>query len=370
VTIAFARGVPAPEFLFVDELRAASDAALARDGVRILSYGTGAGYEPLRELLGERHGVDASRVVVTTGSLQGFELLAGLLLDHARAERPGEQPTVLVERPTYDRPLLLLRRLGARVVSVDLDADGVDVEALAQVVERERPVFAYLIPTYQNPGGTTLSEPRRQRLLEIAAAAQLPVLEDDPYGLLPIDGAAAPATLFERRGEAPVIYSSSFSKTVSPGLRVGYLVVPEGISGALAQRANDTYISATVLGQAIVDEVLRNGVFERSVERARQLLRERRDLMCSAVDEFLPGASYVRPAGGYFLWLRLPEGVGAGALTEACAPLGVTFVAGSAFGEDLDDHVRLAYSSTAVDDLRSGIERMAAAAGSLVPAAG
>jgi DNA-binding transcriptional MocR family regulator len=365
MTIAFARGVPAPDFLLADDLRAAADTVLRRDPARILSYGTGGGYPPLRELLGERHGVDASRIVVTSGSLQGFELLAGLLLERARAERPGVAPTVLVERPTYDRPLLQLRRLGARIVSVDLDEHGLDVDAFAEVAEREQPVFAYVIPSFQNPGGATLDEQRRARLVELSASLGLPVLEDDPYGLLHVDDEPAPPTLFERRGDAPIIYSSSFSKTVSPGLRVGYLVLPADLAPLLEQRANDTYISATLLGQAIVDETLRNGVFERSVERARELLRLRRDTMCDAIDELLPGASYVRPAGGYFLWLRLPDGVGADALAAACKPLDVTFVAGNAFGEDLDDHIRLAYSSTPVDDLRTGIERIAEGAASL-----
>lgn len=296
-TIAFARGVPAPEMLPVDELRDAASAAFDQDPVRVLSYGTGAGWEPLREELARRHDVDPSRVVVTTGSLQGFSLLAQVLVRRAAAE--GRRARVIVEQPTYDRPLLLLQRLGVEIVPVPLDADGVDVAAFERALA-DGADLAYLIPTYQNPAGSTLTQERREAVLASAARHDVLVLEDDPYGLLHFEQ-PAPSTLFAQRGDAPVAFSGSFSKTIAPGLRVGWLVLPTELAAEVATLGNDTYISASFLGQATVHHYLSSGHFEPNVERARGLLRERRDRIVDALREHLPEARFSVPQGGYFI---------------------------------------------------------------------
>src|SRR5918911_2767308 len=195
-TISFARGVPAPECLPVEELADCARAAILRDGHAVLSYGPGAGWGPLREWLGERHGVASSRVLLTSGSLQGFVFLAQHLARGAR---------VLVERPTYDRPLKILAGLGAQVDALPMDDEGLDPDALERALANgPKPAFLYTIPTFQNPSGRTLSAERRRRLVELARVHDLLVLEDDPYGLVRYDGHAQPS-LFELDGGERVI---------------------------------------------------------------------------------------------------------------------------------------------------------------------
>src|SRR5947209_2079828 len=232
-TISFARGVPAPECLPVDELADCARVALERDGRTILSYGPSPGYGPLREWIAERHAVDPGRVFLTNGSLQGFVFLAQQLA-------PGKR--VLVERPTYDRPLKILRELGADVVGLHCDDDGLDPDALEQALaDGDRPAFLYLIPTFQNPSGRTLGEERRRRIVELAREHDLLVLEDDPYGLVRFEGAPLPS-LLELSGGATG-YSSSFSKTIAPGLRVGWFVLPEALAREIELTATSTYIT-------------------------------------------------------------------------------------------------------------------------------
>src|SRR6476661_7556365 len=192
-TISFARGVPAPECLPSELLADCAAEALRRDGRTILSYGPSPGYAPLRQQLAERHSVDPSRVFITNGSLQGFVFLAQRLA-------PGRR--VLVERPTYDRPLKILSALGAEIVALDCDDDGLDPDALESALAvGEPPAFLYLLPTFQNPSGRTLPEDRRRRVVELASEHDLLVLEDDPYGLVRFEG-EAPPSLHELSGGA------------------------------------------------------------------------------------------------------------------------------------------------------------------------
>jgi DNA-binding transcriptional MocR family regulator len=357
--ISFARGVPAPECLPVDELADCAKAALDRDGRTILSYGSGAGYAPLREWVAERHGVEPERVLLTNGSLQGFVFLATHLLG-----RGGGR--VLVEAPTYDRPLKILAALGADVAAVPQDDSGLDVDALERALhERPKPSLLYTIPTFQNPSGRTLSLERRRRLVELAREHDLLVLEDDPYGLVRFEGMPAP-TLFELDGGDRVVYASSFSKTVSPGLRVGYLVLPPGLERAVEAVAVQTSITPALLGQATVAEFVRRGRFEPNLARVCELLRARRDAMLAALErEFGDHANWSRPDGGYFIWLDLPNGVHARELLRRAEAAGVTFVAGSDFfaaqrgGESA---ARLAYSFVTVDEIDDGVTKLAALA--------
>jgi 2-aminoadipate transaminase len=347
--ISFARGVPAPECLAVDELADCAHAALERDGRTILSYGPSPGYGPLREWLAERHGVDVSRIFVTNGSLQGFVFLAQRL---APAKR------VLVEQPTYDRPLKILRELGAEIVPLHCDDDGLDPDALADALAAgERPAFLYLIPTFQNPSGRTLTLDRRRRVVELAQEHDLLVLEDDPYGLVRYEGEALPS-LYDLSGGA-IAYSSSFSKTIAPGLRVGWFVLPPDVAKQIEATATSTYITPVLLGQATVHEFIDRGLFEPNVERVVGLLRGRRDAMVAAVERDLPSARATRPEGGYFLWLAL-DGVDVADLEARAEAGGVTFVRGTDFGGD-PDTLRLAFSFVSPDEIAEGVSRLAAA---------
>jgi 2-aminoadipate transaminase len=336
-TISFARGVPAPECLPVDELADCARAALLTDGQTILSYGSPSGYEPLREWIAGRHGVDPSRVFVTNGGLQGFVFFASRVAG-ARGAR------VLVERPTYDRPLRILAGLGVEVVPVAMDEEGLDPDALEAAIAAGPPAaFLYTIPTFQNPSGRTLSTERRRRLVELVREHELLVLE----------------------GGERVVYTSSFSKTVAPGVRSGYLVLPDGLRAELEATSTSTYITPGLVGQATVNEFLRRGGFRTNLERVCDLLRLRRDAMLAALEAELGGcgARWSRPRGGYFVWLDLP-GVDAGELLERAAAAGVTFVRGTDFGGG-PSTMRLAYSYVSPDEIREGVARLAA----LVPSA-
>ncbi len=251
-TISFARGVPAPECLPVDELADCARVALERDGKTILSYGASSGYGPLREWLAARHDVEPGRIFITNGSLQGFVFLA---------QRLAVGKRVLVERPTYDRPLKILREIGADVVGLHCDDQGLDPDALEEALKAgEKPAFVYLIPTFQNPSGRTLSEERRTRIVELALEHDVLLLEDDPYSLVRFEGEPLPS-LFELSG-GETAYSSSFSKTIAPGLRVGWFVLPEPLERELELAANGTYIGPVLLGQAAAYEFVSRGLFE------------------------------------------------------------------------------------------------------------
>jgi len=347
-TISFARGIPAPECLPVAELAACAKAALERDGSVVLSYGSTLGYGPLREWLAERHGVEPDRVLVTNGSLQAFHFVLDAL--------GGEGP-VLVERPTYDRPRRILAAAGVELAEVGVDDEGLDVDELERTLDGLSPAFLYTIPTFQNPTGATLGEERRRRLAELVRARRLPVLEDDPYGLVRFDGESLPS-VFELEGGVNVMYSSSFSKTIAPGLRVGYAIVPAALEHRLEELVASTYITPALLAQATVYEFLRRGLFEPNLERVRGLLGARRDAMLGALDRQLSGrASWNRPEGGYFLWLELPEIVDASELLPRAAQAGVTFVPGADFG-GAPSSARLAFSFVSLAEIDEGVRRL------------
>jgi 2-aminoadipate transaminase len=351
-TISFARGVPAPECIPVEQLADCARAVVERDGATVLSYGSAGGYEPLREWVAERHSVEPGRVLVTNGSLQGMVFLA---------ERfAGER--VLVEAPTYDRPLKILAGAGVEVTAVAMDDEGLELDALDEALgSGDKPAFLYTIPTFQNPSGRTLTTERRRRLIELARAHDLLVLEDDPYGLVRFEG-EAPPTLFELDGGERVMYSSSFSKTIAPGLRVGYFVLPEGLERELEALAVATYITPVLLGQATVFEFLRRGNLEPNLERIRPLLAARRDAMLESLERELPGARWSRPEGGYFIWLELPEDMDAGGLLARAGSAGVSFVSGTDFG-GAPNTARLAFSFVSPDEIRDGIRRLATLVG-------
>jgi DNA-binding transcriptional MocR family regulator len=337
-SISLARGVPAPECLAVEELADCARAAIERDGATALNYGPAGGYAPLREWVADRHRVEPERVVLTNGSLQGFRFLAELL---------SPTGTVIVEAPTYDRPLKILAELEAEVICVPLDEEPA-VNGGA---------FLYTIPTFQNPTGRTLSNDRRKHLARLAKGGLL-VLEDDPYGLVRFEGKAEPTVFELARGEN-VVYSSSFSKTVAPGLRVGYFVLPSALAERVVAAATASYITPALLSQATVYEFLRRGSLEPNLERINGLLRERRDAMVSALERHLSEATWTVPEGGYFVWVELPAGIAA---TDLRAE-GVTFVPGSDFfcGPGGESALRLAFSYESPSALEEGVRRLASA---------
>jgi 2-aminoadipate transaminase len=343
--ISFARGVPAPDCLPVEQVADCARAVVERDGRTILNYGPVGGYGPLREWVAARHGVQPSQVLITNGSLQGLSLVAGLLV------QPGDR--VLVEGPTYDRALHITARHGGEPVLVPIDDEGLDPDAL------ELPAaFLYAIPTFQNPSGRTLSLERRQALASLARDGKVLVLEDDPYSLVRYEGEPLPS-VYELAGGEGVAYSFSFSKIVAPGLRVGYLVGSGELIGRLEDLAVQTYLTPALLAQATAFEFVDRGLLDENVARVVGLLRERRDAMLAALESEMPdGTRWSRPQGGYFTWLDFPGGTDAGALLATATERGVSFVNGSDFfpaGAGGEASARLAFSFVSPSEVTAGV---------------
>ena len=351
--ISFARGAPSLDIVDVDGLREAAERAFTADPGGVTAYGTSVGYAPLREWIAELHGVDPKRVLVTNGSMQADAFLFDALVE------PGD--SVIVERPTYDRTLLSLRNRGADVRMVELEPDGIDVAALERVLAAgAAPKLAHIIPNFQNPAGYTLSADKRERLLGLARGHGFTIFEDDPYWTLRFEGEHLPSIL-SMDGDT-VVYASSFSKTVCPGIRVGYLVGPEELIARIAKIATSTYISPSMVSQAIVHQFCVSGALERSIETVKAALGERARTLSEALRRELPDARFVEPQGGYFLWVELPRGANVAALFDAAASRGVQFVKGSDFVlEGADDSLRLAYSGVTPDEIEEGVKRLAEA---------
>jgi 2-aminoadipate transaminase len=349
--ISFARGAPSVDIVDVEGLREAAERAFCSDPAGVTSYGTAFGYPPLRSWIAERHGVAVERVLITNGSMQADAFLFDALV------RSGDP--VVVERPTYDRTLQSLRKRGADVRMVELERDGIDVAALERVLlAGATPKLAHIIPNFQNPAGYTLSADKRERLLQLARAHGFTLFEDDPYQALRFEGEPLP-TMLSLDGQT-VVYASSFSKTVCPGVRVGYLVGPEELIARIATLATGTYISPNMVAQGIVYEFCRSGALERSIEKVRRALAQRAQTLCEALRENLPDARFVDPEGGYFLWVELPRGTDAGQLSEAAARRGVQFVKGGDFVlEGAMDCFRLAYSGVNEAEIEEGVRRLA-----------
>jgi DNA-binding transcriptional MocR family regulator len=352
-TISFARGAPSLDIVDVDGLRDAAQRAFDEDPGGLTGYGTAIGYPPLREWLAERHGVAPERVIVTNGSMQADAFLFEALV--------GDGDAVVVERPTYDRTLLSLRNRAGEMYAVDLEPDGIDVDALARLLEGGvHPVLAHVIPNFQNPAGFTLSRAKRERLLELAGEHDFTIFEDDPYEAIRFAGDPLPTMLELPGGDERVVYASSFSKTVCPGIRVGYLVGPEDLIGRIRKLATNTYISPSMVSQGIVHQFCRSGALERSVETVKAALRERVARLAEALERELPDARFTPPEGGYFMWVDLPDGTDVGALFDAAAERGVAFVKGTDFMlEGGESSLRLAYSGVTADQVEEGVSRLA-----------
>jgi 2-aminoadipate transaminase len=351
--ISFARGAPSLDIIDVEGLRQSAADAFANDPAGSTAYGTSVGYPPLREWIAERHQVGPERVLVTNGSMQADAFLFDALVESG--------DTVIVERPTYDRTLLALRQRGADVRMVELEPDGLDVAALERVLAAgAKPKLAHIIPNFQNPAGYTLSADKRERLIELARAHDFTIFEDDPYVELRFEGSPQ-ATMLSLDSER-VVYASSFSKTVCPGIRVGYLVGPAELIARIAKIATSTYISPNMVAQAIVNQFCRSGAIDRSIETVKAALRERAQTLADALRRELPDASFVPPQGGYFMWLDLPRGTDVNAMFTSAAERGVQFVKGSDFVlEGAESSLRLAYSGVTPEEIEAGVKLLAEA---------
>ena len=360
--ISLARGAPSLDIIAVDDLKAAAQAAFERDPAGTFAYGTSAGYTRLVEWVANKHGVHPDQVVATNGSMQADAFLFQKLV------QPGD--VVVVEAPTYDRTLLALRQLGAEILAIPLEADGIDVDALQIALnEGARPTLAHIIPNFQNPAGCTLSLEKRRKLLALAAEHGFTIFEDDPYIDLRFEGESHP-TMLSMDESGSDVYASSFSKTVCPGIRVGYLVGPADTIAGIRTLATHTYISPNMVAQSIVAEFCDSGAIDRSIEIVREALRDRRDATAEALERHIPDATFVKPEGGYFLWVDLPEGSDVAALAARAEERGVVFLKGTDFLiEGGDSSLRIAYSAVPPEQIEEAIARVAEAYRELAGAA-
>ena len=360
--ISFAGGLPSPKTFPIAEFAKACETVLRGKGEAFgqaaLQYAASEGYGPLREMVvaGLPWKVDASQVLITTGSQQGLDLIAKVLID------AGSR--ILVETPTYLGALQAFTPMEPEVVSVASDDDGVDVaDLLAKAgTGSTRARFFYVLPNFQNPTGRTMSEARRAALSKAAAQAGLPVIEDNPYGDLWFD-APPPLPLTARNPEC-CVYLGSFSKVLAPGLRLGFMVAPAAMMPKLLQAKQAADLHSPGFNQRMIAEVMKDGFLDRHVPTIRALYKSQRDAMLAALSREMKGldVTWNNPVGGMFLWARLPAGMSAVALLPNAVDKGVAFVPGAAFYADNADPrtLRLSFVTASVEQINTGIAALAA----------
>ena len=360
-TISFARGAPSLDIVDIEGLQKAAQLAFEKDPAGTTAYGTSVGYVPLRKWIASKHGVEVEQVLVTNGSMQADAFLFELLVQAGDA--------VVVESPTYDRTLLNLRNRGADIHMVDLETDGISTDALETTLKTVSPKLAHIIPNFQNPAGYTLSAAKRKRVLELAVEHDFTIFEDDPYVDIRFEGDSIDS-MFSQDTAGRVVYASSFSKTVCPGIRVGYLVGPQAIIKQIQTIATNTYISPNMVAQAIVYQFASTGGMDGAIATVKTALRARRDAVVEALQRELPEAKFAAPSGGYFMWVELPEAVDVAELEKAAAERDVLFVKGTDFLlEGGQNTLRLAFSGVTPAQIDEGITKLAEAVRSLGVAA-
>ena len=357
--LSFAGGLPAPEAFPAEALARAHADVLSRDAAGALQYGATEGFGPLRAWVAERmtrRGLRATpgQVLITAGSQQGIDLVGKALID------PGD--AVVVEAPSYLAALQSFSTYEARFETVPSDDQGMQVDALERVLRGKRPKLVYLVPTFQNPRGTTLSLERRARIARLAAEFRVTVLEDDPYGELRYRGPALPPVA-GIDPEAPVIHLGSFSKTLAPGLRLGYAVADARTIRALtiAKQAADLHTGS--LAQRAVARMFETFDYDGHLAGLRQLYGERLDAMLAALERSFPeGTVWTRPEGGLFVWVHLPAGIDARELFGDAMVARVAFVPGAPFypAEPRPETMRLNFSNQPPAAIAEGMARLGA----------
>ena len=357
--ISLAGGLPSPKAFPLQEFTTACNTVMARDGAAALQYATSEGYAPLRQAVADMlpWAVDPDQVLITTGSQQALDLIGKVFLD--------KDSRMLVETPTYLGALQAFAPMEPQVVSVASDSEGVLIDDLAAKAGSgaDKARFLYVLPNFQNPTGRTMSEARRAALVEQAAALDLPLIEDNPYGDLWFDN-PPPRPLTARNPEG-CIYLGSFSKVLAPGLRLGYVVAPKAVFPKLLQAKQAADLHTPGFNQRMVAEVLKGGFLERHVPTIRALYKQQRDAMLAALTREMAGldVQWNRPAGGMFLWVRLPEGMDAVQLLPQAVDRGVAFVPGAAFYAEQGDPrtLRLSFVTASVEQINIGVKALAEA---------
>lgn len=364
--ISFAGGLPAPDVFPVEEFRQSCDQVLLENGAQALQYSTTEGLIPLREMIARhtsRYGIEvnAENILITTGSQQALDLIGKIFIN------PGDR--ILVESPTYLGALQAWNSYSAEYLPVLVDQHGMITDALEEAL-RSGPKFIYVLPNFQNPTGVTLSLERRLKLVELADRYGVPVIEDDPYGQLRYEGEHLPsvATLDERfrdnhgacyRGN--VICMSTFSKTLAPGLRLAWLIAPPEVINKLVQAKQGADLHTPTFTQMTAYEISRGGFLDRHIKVIRQVYKERRDVMLSAMERYFPPeVRWTHPEGGLFLWARLPEDIDSTVVLRTAVESKVAFVPGAPFYpySGVQNTLRLNFSNATPENITEGIRRL------------
>lgn len=357
--IAFAGGSPAIDAFPCDEVKKLSAQILEENPVSALVYGVSEGYEPLRQTVREwlkrreNVGTDDDSIIITAGGTQVMDLSARVLAT--------EGDTIICEEPSFVGSLNCFRSHGLNIVGVPIDDDGMNIEALEKAVkENPNTKFIYTIPNFQNPGGTTLSLEKRKAMYKIALENNIVIIEDNPYGNLRVEGEEVPA-IKSLDTEGIVIYAGSFSKILAPGIRVAYAVVPSGITPSFTIGKQVSDVHTGVLNQMIVSRWFDEYDVDAHINKIREIYRHKLNLMCDCIDEYCKGVTYVRPQGGLFIWVRLPDNVDMLDYVKRLVEHKVAVVPGTAFM--IDDtapcqYVRLNFSTPSDDNIKKGIQIM------------
>lgn len=364
--ISFAGGLPAPDVFPVREFREACNYVLENFGAQALQYSTTEGYRPLREMIARhtsRYSVDVApeNILITSGSQQGLDFIGRLFINR------GDY--VVVESPTYLGALQAWNAYGAQYIPVRTDEHGMIVDELEAAL-RVGPKFIYVLPNFQNPSGVTLALDRRRKLIELADKYGVPLIEDDPYGQLRYEGEHIPSLVTldsEYRGpnggyySGNVIYMSTFSKLLAPGLRLAWIIAPEQVIRKLVMAKQAADLHTASFNQYVAYEVGKGGFLDEHVKTIRAVYKERRDVMLEMMEEMFPReVKWTRPQGGMFLWGILPNGMDAAEVLKIAIDRKVAFVPGAAFhatggGENT---MRINFSYSSPDTIREGVTRL------------
>ncbi len=355
--ISFAGGLPAPELFPLKELEAASRRVFSRYGHLALQYSITEGFIPLRNKIVEslseaRERLETGNILITQGSQQGLDLLSKLYVDKGTV--------IFTENPSYLGALQSFCIFEANVVPIASDRDGIEIDALLKALACRRPSLIYLMPSFQNPTGASLSMERRRSLIEVVKEHDLIVIEDDPYGELIFEGERLPS-LFELGGMRNFVHLSSFSKTIAPGLRVAYIAADEETIRRLTLIKQGTDLQTNTLGQFLVDEYLESSDYRKHIETLRRTYKDRRDHMLSAMKKYFPKSiKWNCPRGGMFLWAELPDGWDTREILHRCLDYQVAFVPGQEFFPDGSgkNTMRLNYSNAVPEKIEEGVRRI------------
>ncbi len=355
--ISFSGGLPAPDLFPIDELKDAADRVLTRFGMQALQYGLSMGYPPLREYIAERMSVSggihltADNILITSGSQQGLDVVGRAFLERDQH--------VVCSRPTYLGALQAFNFYGTKYALVDMDDQGMMVDTIDEVIKGKNPRIIYVVPNFQNPSGVTLNEERRRILVEKAHKYRIPIVDDNPYGELRYSGTPMPS--IKSIGGQAVIQLGTFSKIISPGLRIGWIAASRQLMGVFERVKQSTDLHTNQFAQLMIYEFVRTGALERHIEVIIKAYSKKLDTMLSAMKEFFPeSVKWTKPEGGLFLWVMLPEGVNSADLFKPAIEEKVAFVPGKPFHPDGSgaNTMRLNFSNASPENIREGIKRL------------